>query len=117
MSRRSGSSRWPLTRSAPVIRAMLPPEMLEKLELVAERRPSKEDATKPTDPVDRDLLEQLAAGPRPVRDLAAPEGRGSLVRRLRAFETRGLLDLDWTLTASGAGPRFERWIRLTADGL
>jgi primosomal protein N' (replication factor Y) len=104
-----------LAPPALVIRAMLPPEMLERLELVAERRPL-EDTDGRGDVVDHDLLDQLAAGPRPVRDLAAPEGRGSLVRRLRALESRGLLDLDWTLTASGAGPRFERWIRLTAEG-
>ena len=105
-----------LAPPALVIRAMLPPEMLERLELVAERRPSWQAAAQTDDVVDRDLLDQLDAGPRPVRDLAAPEGRGSLVRRLRALEGVGLLDLDWTLTASGAGPRFERWIRLTTDG-
>jgi primosomal protein N' (replication factor Y) len=105
-----------LAPPALVIRAMLPPEMLERLELVAERRPEGRGETEADDVVDRDLLDQLGSGPRAVRDLAAPEGRGSLVRRLRALEARGLLDLDWTLTASGAGPRFERWIRLTTGG-
>jgi primosomal protein N' (replication factor Y) (superfamily II helicase) len=105
-----------LAPPALVVRAMLPPEMLERLELVAERRPSEHAGDPDVDVIDADLLDQLAAGPRPVRDLAAPEGRGSLVRRLRALESRGLLDLDWTLTASGAGPRFERWIKLTAEG-
>jgi primosomal protein N' (replication factor Y) len=105
-----------LAPPALVIRAMLPPEMLERLELVAERRPEGRGDTEAGDVVDRDLLDQLGSGPRAVRDLAAREGRGSLVRRLRALEARGLLDLDWTLTASGAGPRFERWIRLTTDG-
>jgi len=28
----------------------------------------------------------------------------------------GLVTLDWTLQAAGAGPRFERWVRLTEDG-
>jgi primosomal protein N' (replication factor Y) (superfamily II helicase) len=105
-----------LAPAALVIRAMLPPEMLERLELVAELRPAGAGEPEPADVVDRDLLDQLGGGPRPVRDLAAPEGRGALVRRLRALEGRGLIDLDWTLTASGAGPRFERWIHLTDEG-
>ncbi|HYX12476.1 MAG TPA: hypothetical protein VE817_10845, partial [Candidatus Acidoferrum sp.] len=56
-----------------VIRSMLPPAMLERLELVAERGP---DAASPGDdgrlaPEDLDLLEQLEARPRHVRDLAS----------------------------------------------
>jgi primosomal protein N' (replication factor Y) len=105
-----------LAPPALVLRAMLPPEMLERLELVAERRPGGGNGIAELDVVDRDLLDQLDAGPRPVRDLASPEGRGGLVRRLRGLESRGVLTLDWTLTASGAGPRFERWIYLTPEG-
>ena len=105
-----------LAPAALVLRAMLPPEMLERLELVAERRPAPGDETS-LDVVDRDLLEQLAGGPRPVRDLAAPDGRAGLVRRLRTLESSGFAALDWTLTTAGAGPRYERRIRLTRDGL
>ena len=104
-----------LAPAALVMRAMLPPKMLERLELVAERTPltgGDRDLTA----ADEDLLEQLASGPRATRDLASPEGRAGLVRRLRALATRGLVSLDWTLTAAAAGPRFERWIRLTDDG-
>jgi primosomal protein N' (replication factor Y) len=104
-----------LAPTALVLRAMLPPEMLERLELVAERRPAPGDGPS-LDVVDTDLLEQLDVGPRPVRDLAAPDGRAGLVRRLRALEAKGLATLDWTLTAAGAGPRYERWIRLTREG-
>src|SRR5204863_7563605 len=91
-----------------------PPDLLERLERVAERLPvaSRDEL----DVVERDLLEQLESGPRAVRDLAAPDGRVGLVRRLRAMESRGLLSLDWTLTASGAGPRFERWLVATQSG-
>ncbi len=112
-------ARWIASRylapAALVIRAMLPPKMLERLELVAERTPltgGDRDLTA----ADEDVLEQLASGPRATRDLASPEGRAGLVRRLRALATRGLVSLDWTLTAAAAGPRFERWIRLTDDG-
>ena len=97
-----------------VLRAMLPPGLLERLELIAERRPG--DPPPDLVPIERDLLDQLERGPRPIRDLVLADGRAALVRRLRALETRGLLTLDWTLQAAGAGPRFERWIRLTADG-
>jgi primosomal protein N' (replication factor Y) len=38
------------------------------------------------------------------------------VRRLRVLEAGGHLVLDWTLSAAGAGPRFERWIAATPDG-
>ena len=101
-----------------VIRSMLPPAMLERLELVAERGP---DAASPGDdgrlaPEDLDLLEQLEARPRHVRDLASAEGRAGLVRRLRALAGRGLVTLDWTLTRAGAGPRFERWLTIETAG-
>jgi primosomal protein N' (replication factor Y) len=104
-----------LAPAALVVRAMLPPGMLERLELVAERRPDAPSGA-PSDPVDQDLLDQLAAGPRNVRALAGPEGRAGLVRRLRALETSGRVVLDWTLSAAGAGPRFERWVAATPDG-
>jgi primosomal protein N' (replication factor Y) len=103
-----------LAPPAIVIRAMLPPGLLERLDLMAERRPG----TPPDNlaAADRDLLEQIDRGPRAVRDLVAPEGRAGLIRRLRALEGSGLLTLDWTLSVAGAGPRFERWIRLTGHG-
>ena len=97
-----------------VLRAMLPPGLLERLELIAERTPG--DPPHDLVAVERDLLDQLARGPRPIRDLVLADGRAALVRRLRTLEGRGLVTLDWTLQAAGAGPRFERWIRLTDAG-
>jgi primosomal protein N' (replication factor Y) len=116
-----GLARWIaghyLAPPAMVIRAMLPPGLLERLDLLAERAPEAGAADlAPLAPADRDLLEQLDRGPRAVRDLVAPEGRAGLIRRLRGLEAGGLLSLDWTLTAAGAGPRYERWLRLTAEG-
>ena len=103
-----------LAPPALVIRAMLPPGLLERLELVAERTPQPIDGD--LDVVDADLLDQLGGGARPARDLAAPDGRAGLLRRLRGLASRDLVTLDWTLLGAGAGPRYERWIRLLPAG-
>lgn len=102
-----------LAPPALVLRAMLPPGMLERFELLAER--TARPVPVGLGPADRDLLDQLER-PRPIRDLVAADGRAGLVRRLRALADGGLVTLDWTLLAAGAGPRYERWIRLTPDG-
>ncbi len=106
-----------LAPPALVIRSMLPPGLLERLELVAERTPSAQGDGAPPDAVDADLLEQVGAGARPVRDLAAPDGRAGLLRRLRALATEGRVTLDWTLLGASAGPRYERWVHLTSEGV
>ena len=103
-----------LAPPALVVRAMLPPGMLERLELLAERTTLAPPRDLPA--ADLDLLDQLQRGPRPIRALIAPEGRATLVRRLGALAERQLITLDWTLLAAGVGPRYERWVRLTPDG-
>ncbi len=115
-----------LAPPALVIRAMLPPGLLERLELVAERRPDgpaeagvgrgRETGPEDLAAQDRALLDQLDGGPLAVRDLGSPEGRAGLLRRLRALAARGLVDLDWTLTAASGGPRYERWAAATDEG-
>ena len=115
-----------LAPPALTLRAMLPPGMLERLELVAERRPANPDEPPAPEageveaadlgPADTAALEALAAGPRQVRTIDAPEGRPALLRRLRALQARGLVDLDWTLLAAGAGPRWVRHVRLAPRG-
>jgi primosomal protein N' (replication factor Y) len=100
-----------------VVRAMLPPGMLERLELVAEARPGGPADLAGLEPGDAAILDRLTDGPRRVRDLAASEGRASLVRRLRSLEAVGRLDLDWVLAAAGAGPRWARRVALTPAGL
>ncbi|HEY7969645.1 MAG TPA: primosomal protein N', partial [Candidatus Limnocylindrales bacterium] len=87
---------------------------LERLELLAERTTT--DAPHDLAPADRDLLDQLARQPRPVRDLVSVEGRAGLLRRIRALADAGLATLDWTLLSAGVGPRYERWVRLTEEG-
>ena len=113
-----------------VIRAMLPPGFLERLELFAERRPALlldpldteqsgvgAGGTRPLlVPEDQALLDQLESGPLAVRDLASPDGRAGLVRRLRALAAAGWIDLDWTLVSASGGPRYERWAHTTEAG-
>ncbi len=105
---------------AAVIRAMLPPGLLERLELMVEVTPAGEaalaSAVPQVSPADLGLLDDLAGRPRPARDLASPEGRGALLRRLRALADAGLIDLVWTLLGAAAGPRYERRVWLTVDG-
>ncbi|HEX2469158.1 MAG TPA: primosomal protein N' [Candidatus Limnocylindrales bacterium] len=118
-----GLARWIaehyLAPPALVIRSMLPPGLLERLELVAERTPvpAPADGDGRLDEVDADLLDQLSSGARPARDLAAPDGRAGLLRRLRGLADAGLIALDWTLLGASAGPRYERWLRPTDAGL
>lgn len=102
-----------------VLRAMLPPGLLERVALVAESRLGDGEGTgggadlgDPADPAEAALLEALADGPRPVRDLAAAEGRAAVLRRLRALERDGRVHLDWILATTGAAPRTARFVRL-----
>lgn len=119
-----------LAPPALVLRAMLPPGLLERLELVAEEiRAAVEGVpaavgedgqvsavvVASTDAEAR-VLAALAGGPQAVRDLPAPEGRAALLRRLHALAGRGRVRLDWTLTAAAAGPRYERWLSLPPAG-
>jgi primosomal protein N' (replication factor Y) len=104
-----------LAPPALVLRAMLPPGLLERLELVAERRPGVAGPAGDAGalaPEDATLLALLDDGPRSVRRLSAPEGRPGLLRRLRALRAAGRIDLDWTLLEAGAGPRYVRVVRL-----
>ena len=105
---------------ATVIRAMLPPGMLERVELVAEVTPAGEARIGAAEPAlavaDLDLLDELAGRARPVRDMATPEGRAALLRRLRALADEGLVELTWTLLGAAIGPRYERRVWITPEG-
>ena len=93
---------------------MLPPGLLERLELVAERTPV---AVPAGDRIDRRRRPRPPRPGRPrrdpVRDLAGPDGRAGLLRRLRRLADQGFVTLDWTLLGAGGGPRYERWVRPT----
>ena len=105
---------------ATVFRAMLPPGMLERLELVAEVTPAGEARLGSTEPglprAELDLLDDMAGRARPVRDLATPEGRAALLRRLRELADGGLVELTWTLLGAAIGPRYERRAWITPEG-
>jgi len=105
-----------LAPPATVVRSMLPPGILERLELLAELAPAGGSLAGGLDAAERDLLERLEDGPRQVRDLEGGEGRAATLRRLRALAARGAVRLEWTLTAATAGPRYERWLTLTKEG-
>jgi primosomal protein N' (replication factor Y) len=143
-----------LAPPAATLRSMLPPGMLERLELVAELvpgaqpevdggvaggvaggaapesggaapefgwgvavKPARSNATPaPPDPEEQAVLERLGNGPKPARDLEGSDGRAATLRRLRSMASRGIVSLEWTLTAASAGPRYERWLTLTDEG-
>jgi primosomal protein N' (replication factor Y) len=102
-----------LAPTALVVRAMLPPGLLERLDLVATARgPAGAGDDGPT----RTLLDALATGARPVRSLPVAEGRPAILRRLRALERAGRVHLEWTLGMAGGLPRYERVATVTAAG-
>ena len=81
---------------------MLPPGMLEKLDLVAERLPARSRAGARSRPTAISSTSS-SVGPRPVRSIVAPEGKAGLLRRLRALEAaRGA---DAGVDALGGGQR------------
>jgi primosomal protein N' (replication factor Y) len=96
-----------------VIRAMLPPGLLERLDLVA----TALSGTAPgDDAASVALFEALAAGPRTLRSLPVAESRPAVLRRLRVLERAGRVHLEWTLGAAGALPRYERRATATTAG-
>jgi primosomal protein N' (replication factor Y) len=107
-----------LAPPAATIRAMLPPGLLGRLELMVERTSAADlaAASLADDAVASELLAALDRGPRRVRDLPAPDGRPGLLRRLRTMAGDGLVVTEWTLMAAGAGPRYVRWLAATDEG-
>jgi primosomal protein N' (replication factor Y) (superfamily II helicase) len=121
-----------------VVRAMLPPGMLERIDLVA-RPTAGEEGAVPRPPVAggarpdhspltsggmrpdlRDLLGLVRdAGPDGIRvdDLPPERSRATLLRRLRELEAEGAVTLEWRVVPAAARPRRERWLVLTEAGL
>jgi primosomal protein N' (replication factor Y) len=95
------------------IRAFLPPGLLERLVLTVEAAPGAEAGL--DEPADAAVVAQLAGRRRAVRSIRSDEGRPSLLRRIRSLDRRGLVHLDWTLEAAGAGPRYVRWLLPARD--
>lgn len=110
-------SAWYLAPAGMVVRAMLPPRELERLDLVAVAVPD----TGVAHPGGRERALMAAvtgAGEEGVAlDTLAGDGdRGGLRRRIRALAAAGLLRLEWRLRTTSVQPRLERLAELTPDG-
>ncbi|MFV2065034.1 MAG: hypothetical protein ACC726_16210, partial [Chloroflexota bacterium] len=93
-----------------VVRAMLPPGLLERIELFAvaveNAGSGQADA----------LLSAVRAGGdegRRVDDLPPSTSRAMLLRSLRVFEADGLLRLEWRLVPASSRPRQQRWAAIS----
>jgi primosomal protein N' (replication factor Y) len=95
-----------------VVRAMLPPGLLERVELVAVADPTWPPAG------DGVLALVQAGGDDGVAVGALPRGssRAMLLRSLRQLERERGLRLEWRVRPAGARPRQERWATITANG-
>ncbi len=94
-----------------VVRAMLPPGLLERIELFA----LGVGVTATLDPLLSAVLAGGEAGVR-VDDLPQAASRATSLRALRALEAEGVLRLEWRVLPSTAGPRQQRWATLTTAG-
>ena len=107
-----------------VARAMLPPGLLERIELVAV--PAGEGASPGSGVARRAEHDALLAavlavseasdGAARVDDLPRMASRATLLRSLRALEADGVLALEWRVLPHEARPRLIRWARLTDAG-
>ncbi|MDQ3447906.1 MAG: primosomal protein N' [Chloroflexota bacterium] len=129
-------ARYYLAPPGMVVRAMLPPGLLERAELVACRptldssadqgdtpaMPETKEGSPTASPDDpcASLVSRIdAAGPQGIAVdlLPADPDRAALLRTLRQAEAAGHLELEWRLRRPGARPRERRVARLSAAGL
>ncbi len=108
---------WYLAPAGMVVRAMLPPGELERLDLVALANPGSVTA-RPGGREGELLASVEAAGPDGVAiDALARDGdRAGLLRRARGLATAGMLRLEWRIRAAAVSPRTDRMASLTTDG-
>jgi primosomal protein N' (replication factor Y) len=108
-----------------VVRAALPPGLLERVELVAvpaagEGRPTGEGSwPEAADAATAGLLagvESRGAAGVPIRELSWSGSRATLLRELRSLEREGRLHLEWRLASANGGPRLERRAALSERG-
>jgi primosomal protein N' (replication factor Y) len=97
-----------------VVRAMLPPGMLERIELFAVPAAPAEGGGN-ADAV-LDAVRTSGADGMRVDDLPAAASRATLLRTLRGLEADGALKLEWRATPATARPRHERWAAITDPG-
>jgi primosomal protein N' (replication factor Y) len=95
-----------------VVRAMLPPGMLERIELRALPAALEDPAGDPLLSAVRAAGEDGVA----VDELPSSSSRAMLLRTLRAHEADGALRLEWRVLPPSARPRQLRWAALTDAG-
>ncbi|MET0772020.1 MAG: primosomal protein N' [Candidatus Limnocylindrales bacterium] len=108
---------WYLAPAGMVVRAMLPPGELERLDLVATAIPDAGIAHLAG--AEGALLATVTeAGPDGVTvdALARDSDRAGLLRRARGLAAAGMLRLEWRLRPTAVEPRFERLAALTPEG-
>ena len=95
-----------------VVRAMLPPGMLERVELFAVATRSS------AGPTESMMAAVLAGGVDgvPVDELPPAASRATLLRALRQLEAEGAVRLEWRIMPAAGRPRHERWAVVTAAG-
>jgi primosomal protein N' (replication factor Y) len=105
-----------------VARAMLPPGLLERIELVAVPSADQGREARPQDGHERVLaaVRELSAadgtGATRVDELPRMASRATLLRSLRALEAQGHLRLEWRVLPHEGRPRQVRWARLSDAG-
>ncbi len=102
-----------LAPPALVVRQLLPPGLLERVELYANA------AGEPSAQAPEDLLATVrVAGQEGVAvgELAGRGPRGAVLRELNALARRGLVTLEWRVRPGGATERTERLVRLSHEG-
>jgi primosomal protein N' (replication factor Y) len=110
-----------------VVRAMLPPGMLERIDLFAVAAGGRAgdegwlgagEGWLGAGETETLLARVRAAGEGGVRvdDLPVATSRATLLRTLRQLEAEGALRLEWRVLEATARPRQERWAAITAAG-
>lgn len=108
---------WYLAPAGMVVRAMLPPGELERLDLVAVAVPGHGFAR--LGGREGAMAAAVAeAGPEGVAidELAREGDRQGVLRRARALAAAGVLRLEWRVRATAVKPRLERLAGLTPEG-
>jgi primosomal protein N' (replication factor Y) len=106
-----------LAPPALVIRQMLPPGLLERVELVAHATASSGQVQESGE--DTDIMRVLASageGGVALDELPRAGSRAALLRRMRALASRGLARLEWRVRPAQPNERLERRVRLTETG-
>ncbi|MBA2571299.1 MAG: primosomal protein N' [Chloroflexi bacterium] len=105
-----------------VVRAMLPPGLLERVALVAIARGGDAGGDGPREslwPAGDAIaaIRQAVGAGLVVDDLPRTGSRAALLRELRAAEAAGTIRLEWRMQPRGARRRLERVALLTPDGV